>query len=215
MARYNDLVKTVSLAEKKDRLAELDKIMEQPDFWNNDKQAQQVIKEKKQLLLWVEPMNEINKQLSAVGEMIEDVVELNDDELTNEFSQTLTKVEEKINTLETTLMLSGDFDKESCYLTINAGAGGTESCDWAQMLFRMYERWASQRDFDVEVIDVQDGDVAGIKSATILIKERMRLDTRRQKPVSIVWFVSHHLTVIKNDIQVLHLLKLCLTLTWI
>jgi peptide chain release factor 2 len=170
LSRYNDLVKTISLADKQQRLSLLDKKMEHPDFWNNDKEAQQVIKEKKQLLLWVEPLKEINKQLSAVGEMIEDLIELNDDELINEFSETLTTVEEKINSLETTLMLSGDFDKESCFLTINAGAGGTESCDWAQMLFRMYERWASQRDFDVEVIDVQEGDVAGMKSATILIK---------------------------------------------
>ncbi len=89
--------------------------------------------------------------------------------LLSELEAELTRIEKEIEKLEIRRMLSGEFDKNNCFLSINAGAGGTEACDWAQMLLRMYERWASLHGWDVELVDMLADDVAGIRSATMKI----------------------------------------------
>ncbi len=93
-----------------------------------------------------------------------------DSELLTLIADDLTKLKDQIGELETSVMLSGEFDSNNCYLEIHPGAGGTESCDWASMLLRMYERFAEKEDFVVDEIDYQKGDEAGIKSVTLLIK---------------------------------------------
>jgi len=112
---------------------------------------------------WTEPYKNLKQRLSDVTELISEADEAFEQELTEE----LGAIESGIDELEIKKMLGGELDDKSCYLSINAGAGGTESCDWASMLQRMYERWASKRGWKVEIIDTVPGDVAGIKSVTM------------------------------------------------
>ena len=93
-----------------------------------------------------------------------------DDTVANELETTVAKLEEKVENTRILLMLSGPYDKNNCILEIHPGAGGTESCDWASMLYRMYLRWCEKKNYKVDILDYQDGDEAGIKSVSLLIK---------------------------------------------
>ncbi len=105
--------------------------------------------------------------LNDVGELLDLAVEENDEATVNDVIEELTKLEVKLEQLEFRRMFSGEYDSADCYMDIQSGSGGTEAQDWANMVLRMYLRWAESRGFKVEVIEVSDGDVAGIKSATI------------------------------------------------
>ena len=105
--------------------------------------------------------------LNDVGELLDLAVEENDEATVNDVIEELTKLEVKLEQLEFRRMFSGEYDSADCYMDIQSGSGGTEAQDWANMVLRMYLRWADSRGFKVEVIEVSDGDVAGIKSATI------------------------------------------------
>ena len=136
------------------------------EFWDDQDAAQKVIEACNQLKLWTVPFQDINSRFQDVVELLPEAIELGDSELVHELTESLTDIEKKLADLEVRKMLSGELDNKDCYLEINAGAGGTESCDWAAMLSRMYQRWATKRGWTVEVIDRQEGDVAGIKSMT-------------------------------------------------
>ncbi|MCP5469111.1 MAG: peptide chain release factor 2 [Chlamydiales bacterium] len=141
--------------------------MEDPQFWDDQAAAQKVIAESNELKAWTEPYGEIKRTFEEVSALAPDAIELDDDELLGELEKQLDRVEADLEKLEVRRMLSGEMDKNNCYLSINAGAGGTEACDWALMLSRMYQRWAERRKWKVEVIDSVDGDVAGLKSITM------------------------------------------------
>lgn len=141
--------------------------MEEDTFWDDNENAQKVIAECNKLRLWTVPYNDLKKRFQDIKELLPEAVKENDEALQNELLHELDKVENELGALEVRKMLSGDLDNKNCYLNINAGAGGTESCDWALMLSRMYQRWATKRGWKVEVIDTIDGDVAGIKSITV------------------------------------------------
>lgn len=141
--------------------------MEEDTFWDDNENAQKVIAECNKLRLWTVPYNDLKKRFQDIKELLPEAVKENDEALQNELLHELDKVENELSALEIRKMLSGDLDNKNCYLNINAGAGGTESCDWALMLSRMYQRWATKRGWKVEVIDTIDGDVAGIKSITV------------------------------------------------
>jgi peptide chain release factor 2 len=154
------------LASKEARLKELDELMEASEFWNDNEKAQKVIEESKQLKVWTAPYNALKRQFEDSKSLLPEAFELGDQALLDELLQNLSEIENQLEELEVQKMLSGELDNKDCYLTVNSGAGGTEACDWAQMLSRMYQRWASKHDWKVELIDFVEGDVVGFKSIT-------------------------------------------------
>lgn len=141
--------------------------MEEPDFWLDNDKAQIVIADCNKLRAWTKPCQEVKQQFKDLQELLPEAYDLEDEHLITELLEELKHIENKIEELEIRKMLSGELDSKNCYLSINAGAGGTEACDWVLMLSRMYQRWAATRNWKVEVIDSEDGEVAGLKSITL------------------------------------------------
>ena len=143
--------------------------MADPHFWEDQEAAQKVIEQCNSLKGWTLPFQEISSRFMDVKELLPEAFSLEDEELVHDLLNSLKAIEKQLEELELKKMLSKELDEKGCYLEINAGAGGTESCDWAAMLFRMYQRWISKKGWKMEIIDRLDGDVAGIKSATLLV----------------------------------------------
>lgn len=140
--------------------------MEEQDFWLDNVKAQEVIAESNSLKAWTKPCLKAKESLTSLEELLPEAYELGDQNFIEELLAELSAVEAALQELEVRRMLSGELDNKNCYLSINAGAGGTEACDWVQMLARMYERWATHRHWNVEMVDTEEGEVAGIKSIT-------------------------------------------------
>jgi len=140
--------------------------MEESDFWEDATSAQKVIEESNAIKAWVVPYTELKRRFEDVSALFSDAKECPDPALYQELLVELDKIDSALSDLELKRMLCGELDSKSCYFSINAGAGGTEACDWALMLARMYQRWATKRGWKVEVLDTVDGDVAGVKSMT-------------------------------------------------
>jgi peptide chain release factor 2 len=143
--------------------------MEEGDFWNDHAGAQKVIAEANLLKAWTIPYRNVKQRFANVADLLPEAEGTGDVAFLSELYDELTKVENEISELEVRKMLSGEMDHRNCYLSINAGAGGTEACDWALMLSRMYQRWAAKRDWEIEVLDTVEGDVAGLKNITYKI----------------------------------------------
>lgn len=147
--------------------------MANPDFWGDQAAAQKVIAEANRLKVTVNPAKAFRAELDDLAAMLELVDEMTDDPDAESYQQevldTLGPLLLKLDELELASFLSGPNDGCNALLTVNAGAGGTESCDWAEMLFRMYSRWGEQAGYDVEVLDLSPGEEAGISGATIRI----------------------------------------------
>lgn len=139
-------------------------------FWNDQEAAQRVVGELKKVRGSLDPVVSIQEKLDELDLMIELVEEEGGNDSAQELEQLVTAVDEAMDALEFRIMLDGEYDACDCYLSVQAGAGGTESCDWAEMLLRMYVRWAERSGFSVEVFDRLDGEEAGIKWATLLVK---------------------------------------------
>ena len=133
-------------------------------------------------------------------------LEESDEEAREEVSGKLEEIDERTNKLSLDLMLNGKDDQNNAIVSINAGAGGTEAQDWAEMLFRMYVRWVERKGFKVNIVDYQPGDEAGIKSVTFTA------NGEKQKPVSTDWCVFRHLMPVANVIRHLHLFLFILSL---
>lgn len=140
--------------------------MEASSFWDDATIAQKVIEECNILRSWTIPSSEIKRRIQDVQELLPEAEKENDEALISDCLSELDQVEKTLKELEMRRMLSGELDSKHCYLTINSGAGGTEACDWVQMLSRMYQRWAARRGWSCELVDQQEGDVAGLKSVT-------------------------------------------------
>jgi peptide chain release factor 2 len=141
--------------------------MEAPNFWDDNHAAQKVISESNNLKAWTIPYREVKQRFENVKELLPEVDESSDLEFFNQLVSELNEVEKTLSELEVRKMLSGELDNKNCFLSINAGAGGTEACDWAGMLSRMYQRWAAKRGWKVETLAFVEGDVAGLKSITL------------------------------------------------
>jgi len=141
--------------------------MEKSDFWLDSDKAQIVIDEAKSLKAWTEPYNDFKQRFHDLSALLPDAFASEDQAFVAELLQELSNIEKGLSELEIRRMLSGELDNKNCYLSINSGAGGTEACDWAQMLSRMYQRWAAKRGWKVEIVDFVEGDVAGVKSMTL------------------------------------------------
>ncbi|TCN88833.1 peptide chain release factor 2 (bRF-2) [Shewanella fodinae] len=141
--------------------------MESADVWNDPERAQTLGKERVSLEKVVETIDDLDQGLDDVGELLALAVEEDDEDTFNETGHELEKLEKELAELEFRRMFSGDSDASDCYLDIQSGSGGTEAQDWAEMVLRMYLRWGEEHQFSPELIEVSDGEVAGIKSATI------------------------------------------------
>ncbi len=140
--------------------------MNTPNFWDDVDNANKVNQELINLKKSVSSYNKLNNNIS----LIKEVLDTNDEELISEITNELDELTKEINDLELSSLLNGKYDSLNCFLEIHPGAGGTEACDWASMLYRMYTRFLDSNDYKYEVIDFENGEEAGIKSVTILIK---------------------------------------------
>jgi peptide chain release factor 2 len=140
--------------------------MASPDFWDDGDAAKKIIEDSNRLKLWTVPYNELKSRFQDVKDLLPEAESLGDSDLVKELLENLLDIEKRLGDLEIRKMLSGELDNRDCYLEVNAGAGGTESCDWAAMLSRMYQRYASRKGWKVDVVDRLEGEVAGIKSMT-------------------------------------------------
>lgn len=169
-SRVEDFRGLFDLEQKKARIAELEALMADPAFWDDQNQAQTVIQESNGLKSYVDSFEEMEETLDNLEVSYELVKEENDQELFEDLQSELKDFKERVNKFELQLLLSEPYDANNAILELHPGAGGTESQDWASMLLRMYQRWAESHSFSVETIDYLPGDEAGVKSVTLLIK---------------------------------------------
>jgi peptide chain release factor 2 len=154
---------------KKERLEEVNAELEQPDVWNEPERAQALGKERSSLEVIVNTLNQMAQGLEDVQGLLDLAVEAEDEETFNDAIAELDVLEVKLGELEFRRMFSGEYDSADCYIDLQAGSGGTEAQDWASMLMRMYLRWAEAKGFKTEIIEESEGEVAGLKSATIRV----------------------------------------------
>jgi len=152
------------------RLDELNAKVQDPTLWDNPKEAQAVSREQKMLENAVGTVNTISSEMADAVEFIEMGEAESEDDIINDGLASLEKLADRADADKVQALLSGEADANDAYIEIHAGAGGTESQDWAEMLQRMYSRWAERRGYKVEVVDYHAGEQAGIKSATLLVK---------------------------------------------
>lgn len=157
------------LANKKDRVEELDKTMEEPGFWDNPEKSTAIVQESKHLKDVIERYEKLCADREDMLMLIEIAEEENDTDMVPEVQESYDEFCSEYEAIRIETLLCGEYDKDNAILTLHAGAGGTESCDWASMLCRMYQRWAEKRGFQVEMLDFLDGDEAGYKSVTLQI----------------------------------------------
>ncbi|MCP3429483.1 peptide chain release factor 2 [Opacimonas viscosa] len=157
----------LDFAAKQERLEEVSRELEDPDVWNNPEKAQSLGKEKNTLEQIVETILVLDQGTEDVEGLLELAVEAEDEETLEEAQSELAELTKKLEVLEFRRMFSGPNDSNDCYIDLQSGSGGTEAQDWANMLLRMYLRWGEEHGFKTELLEVSDGDVAGIKSATI------------------------------------------------
>ena len=155
---------SLNLDFKKQRIEELQREMEAPDFWDDPDRANGKMKNLKDLQRTVEEADGLSQQYQDILDLIEMGNEDNDPDAPEAVRSELDDFEEKLEDLRLSTLLTGEYDENNAIISLNAGAGGTESCDWCSMLFRMYTRWAARKGFDVEVLNQVPGDEAGIKS---------------------------------------------------
>ena len=155
---------------KERRLQELTMQAENPDIWNKPAEMQKLNKEKALVERAVASWKELHQRVEDAQTLLEMAVEASDEATFEEVKAEVPKLESLVHDLEVKKMLSGELDSNGAYLSINAGAGGTEAQDWADMLFRMYLRYADQNGYKVDVLEYNEGDGAGIKGATLLIQ---------------------------------------------
>lgn len=160
---------SLDLVSKSKRIEELEMEMEAPGFWDDPDKSNAKMKELKNLKSTVDECSGLFRQYEDILTLIEMGYEEDDAAMAAEIRQELDDFIAKFDELRVGTLLSGEYDKNNAILKLNAGAGGTESCDWCSMLYRMYTRWAERKGFSVEVLDFLDGDEAGIKSVTFQV----------------------------------------------
>ena len=164
-----ELKNALALDAKKEQIAELSMYMEDPNFWNDAENSGKITKQLKNLQDTVKEFDALEQQFEDIGTLIEIGNEEEDLSMVEEVASELSEFSEAFETLRVQTLLSDEFDHNDAILRLNAGAGGTEACDWAGLLYRMYTRWAEKKGYTLEVLDFQEGDEAGIKSVTVQI----------------------------------------------
>lgn len=154
---------------RKERLTEVELELAESDVWNNPERAQELGRERASLEAVVKTIDDLDRGVSDTRELLEMVVEEDDEESLSEVESEIAAMESQLAALEFRRMFSGEMDENFAYLDIQSGSGGTEAQDWAEMLLRMYLRWADDKGFKAELIECSAGEVAGIKSATLQV----------------------------------------------
>ena len=166
----DDLRDALSIEASEKRLAELEHQMTMPGFYDDQARSQKVISEMGEVKNKLERFGKLSTQYEEAETLLLMIEEENDPSLAAEGEEAVNGVEKSIDELQLMTMLNGEYDHNNAILTFHAGTGGTEAQDWAEMPYRMYTRWAEAHGYSVEVLDVLDGDEAGIKSASMMVK---------------------------------------------
>ena len=166
-----EVTAALGLENRKKRIEELARAMEEPGFWDNAERANKQTREMKQNQDMVERMEKLHRQYDDIIDLIDlqNAEGTDDEEMAAEIRADLDEFESVLEEIRISNLLNGPYDKNNAILRLGAGAGGTESCDWCSMLYRMYTRWAERKGFSVDLLDLQDGDEAGIKSVSFQI----------------------------------------------
>lgn len=167
--KISELKDSFNLDVKEKRINEIETVMEEQGFWDDIKKSQETMKELKQLKNSIEVITSLQNQYDDLGVLIEMGDEEEDLSLLPEVEKELNAFIKEFEKIKIETLLSGEYDKNDAVVKINAGAGGTESCDWANMLYRMYSRWAESKGYKTEVLDFLDGEEAGLKSITFQV----------------------------------------------
>ncbi|PHQ89249.1 MAG: peptide chain release factor 2 [Sulfurimonas sp.] len=168
--KMGNITSVIQPANIQQRLDEIEALEANQDFWNDAEYAAKIQKEKTQLGRKLGKYNIANDSVQDAIELYEMAKEESDEDTIQMLYADAASLEEQIRSMEIEVLLSGESDSNNAILSIHPGAGGTESQDWAEMLLRMYKRWAERREFSVEILDYQKGDEAGIKDVSIIIK---------------------------------------------
>jgi peptide chain release factor 2 len=158
------------LATKQSLIAELEERAAAPDLWNNQREAQQLMQQLTRLKADVDGWTALDGRITGVAELLEMVLNEGDTSLRDELASELIAIDSEIERRELNLLLSGPYDDHDAFLSIQAGMGGTDAQDWAEMMLRMYTRWGEIKGYTVNIVDMSDGDEAGIKSATLELR---------------------------------------------
>ncbi|MCI8500884.1 MAG: peptide chain release factor 2 [Oscillospiraceae bacterium] len=164
------LGQALNLTALREEAAELEKTSAQPGFWDDMERSQKILQKMRHNQNVCERYDKLHSDYTDLLTMIEIANEENDESLVPDIVETAEKVKAELESQKLTTLLSGEYDAKNAILTFHAGAGGTEAQDWAQMLYRMYNKWADRHSFKVKLMDYLDGDEAGLKSASILIE---------------------------------------------
>ena len=167
--RIDDLSKTLKVDELNSELAGLESKMNDPAFWNDKEESSKTSARVSQIKRTLQSYNEVNQELNDLNDLIEIYKEETVEEYESEIKNAVKSISKQLDTLEISVLLSDKYDNSNAIITIHPGAGGTGAQDWAQMLYRMYARWAQANDFKFEELDYLDGDEAGLKSVTFLV----------------------------------------------
>jgi len=154
------------LAGKERRLAEIEQVIAKNGFWDNPEETKPILKERTSLSNKIENFKKLTTDLEESQILLGLAIDESDQEALAEVTQQITALDQKVAALSLQIMLDGEDDGKNAIISINAGAGGTEAQDWSEMLFRMYTRWVERRGYEIELIDLQPGEEAGIKSVT-------------------------------------------------
>jgi peptide chain release factor 2 len=167
----DEVTASLDLENKEKKIEELSREMEEPNFWDDAEKANKKTKEMKNLQDLVEKMKHLGTQYGDIIDMIDMCNEegTEDQEMADEIRNDIDEFSSTLEDIRIANLLNGEYDSCNAILKLSAGAGGTEACDWCQMLYRMYTRWAERHGFSIEVLDLLDGDEAGIKSVTFQI----------------------------------------------
>ncbi|HCE41932.1 MAG TPA: peptide chain release factor 2 [Lentisphaeria bacterium] len=167
--RVKYLEEFLKIPQKRKDRADIETKMAAPDFWDSRERAQATVSQLSQCKNIIEPFETVMKKVHDFAALAELTEECKDEDMLKEAENTWHLIEGALDKLELVSFLSGKFDRNNAFFTIHAGAGGTESCDWASILLRMYRRWFERRGFQDEIVEMQPGDEAGIKSVTLRV----------------------------------------------
>ena len=141
-----------------------------PDFWNDKDNSEKVVSELNSLKNILSSVSSVKDEISDALELIDMLKVEDNDDIKKELESNIDRLESAVDGLEINVLLSGEYDKCDAIVDIHPGAGGTESCDWASMLYRMYTRWCEKHNYKIEIVDYQDGEEAGINSVSMIVR---------------------------------------------
>lgn len=172
-AKLESLGKSLDLSSKETKIQQNEEAMGQPDFWNDQKRAQKLIRENNQMKALVDQYHALKRELEDVSDGVQELSSTFDEDMNEIVQEEYNDVMKKFSNFEIQVLLSGPYDNHNAILEIHPGAGGTEAMDWAGMLYRMYMRYCERKGYKITLMDYQDGEEAGMKSCSVLIEGPM------------------------------------------